>query len=41
MQASTFSSVAVEMLLFTVPPAGKGRVALVGASDGLISATAH
>jgi hypothetical protein len=40
-QASSFSSTAVEMLLFSVPPAGKGKAALVGASDGLISATAH
>ncbi len=40
-QASTFSSTAVEMLLFSVPPAGKGKAALIGASDGLISATAH
>ena len=40
-QASSFSSTAAEMLLFSVPPAGKGKVALVGASDGLISATAH
>ncbi len=40
-QAASFSSTAVELLLFSVPPAGKGRVALVGASDGLISASAH
>jgi len=30
-----------ELLLFSVPPAGKGRITLVAASDGLISATAH
>ncbi len=40
-QASSFTSTAAELLLFSVPPAGKGRVTLVGASDGLISATAH
>jgi hypothetical protein len=40
-QASTFSSTAAELLLFRVPPAGKGKVKLVGASDGLISATAR
>jgi hypothetical protein len=40
-QAATFSSTAAELLLFSVPPAGKGRITLVAASDGLISASAH
>jgi hypothetical protein len=40
-QASTFTSTAAELLLFSVPPAGKGRITLVAASDGLISASAH
>jgi hypothetical protein len=40
-QASTFTSTAAELLLFSVPPAGKGRITLIAASDALISATAH
>jgi hypothetical protein len=40
-QASTFTTTAAELLLFSVPPAGKGRTTLVAASDGLISATAQ
>jgi hypothetical protein len=39
-QASSFTSTAAELLLFVVPPAGKGRATLVAASDGLIAATA-
>jgi hypothetical protein len=39
-QASQFTTTAAELLLFVVPPAGKGHASLVAASDGLISATA-
>lgn len=40
-QAARFTTTAAELLLFVVPPAGKGRATLVAASDGLISATAR
>jgi len=40
-QASKFTSTASELLLFVVPPAGKGKATLVGASDALIAATAQ
>lgn len=39
-QAGTFTTTAAEMLLFVVPPAGKGKAQLVAASDGLIAAKA-
>lgn len=39
-QAATFSTTAAELLLFVVPPAGKGRAALVAASDGVVAAKA-
>jgi hypothetical protein len=39
-QAGSFTSTAAELLLFVVPPAGKGKATLVAASDGLIAATA-
>jgi hypothetical protein len=39
-QAARFTTTAAELLLFVVPPAGKGRATLVAASDGLISASA-
>jgi hypothetical protein len=40
-QASTFVSTSDEVLVFSVPRAGKGRVQLVAATDGLVSASAH
>jgi hypothetical protein len=39
-QASRFTTTAAELLLFVVPPAGKGKATLVAASDGIVSATA-
>lgn len=39
-QAGSFTTTAAELLLFVVPPAGKGRATLVAASDGLVAATA-
>ena len=39
-QASGFTTTAAELLLFVVPPAGKGKATLVAASDGIIAATA-
>jgi hypothetical protein len=39
-QAARFTTTAAELLLFVVPPAGKGNATLVAASDGIIAATA-
>lgn len=39
-QAATFSTTAAELLLFVVPPAGKGKATLVAASDGVVAAKA-
>lgn len=40
-QAATFNTTAAELLLFVVPPAGKGKAALVAAADGLVAAKAR
>jgi hypothetical protein len=39
-QASTFTTTAAELLMFVVPPAGKGKATLVAAADGLVAAKA-